>query len=326
MKDWGEVSTLFEAIHKSAFERTLENVSEAQTRFDVIDRIIKEILQWKNGQISVEPHISGLKNGYVDYILVASDYSIIIEAKKVGSAFPSPTRRKKLKLTGAILGSGEIKDALEQAETYAKERNADIVMVTNGTCWCFYPLGESDKNKIYANLLFPFEDLSDAEKLFNLFEVHNVENDSLKSISIDNDLILNNKLNNIVDNCDLRVGRNNIADFIMPAIDYAIMAEALLEDEIALKNCYVTSDSRVKFDNTLQMHLAQYKPEIIYPAKKIKRDKNKDEFSNSIEIAKPSISSPVTLLIGSVGSGKSTYLKHFELVQSKELLKQQKAH
>ena|SRR5690554_4591636 len=104
MKDWGEVSDLFEAIHKKAFERTLENESEAQTRFDIIDRIIKEVLQWEHGQISVEPHTKGVRDGYIDYLLVAGDNQIIIEAKKIGAAFPSPTKRKKLKLTGTTLG------------------------------------------------------------------------------------------------------------------------------------------------------------------------------------------------------------------------------
>jgi hypothetical protein len=326
MKDWGEVSEIFDEISSKAFSKKLNNSSEAQTRFDVIDRIIKEILQWENGQISVEPHTKGVRDGYIDYLLTAGDYTIIIEAKKVGASFPTPTKRKKLKLTGSILNSGEIKTALEQAEGYAKNKNADIVMVTNGNCWCFYPMGEIDKNKIYANLLFPFESNEDANELFNLFEVHNVENDSLKAINIDNDIILNNKLNNIVTNSDSRMGRNNIADHIMSAIDHAILSEALLEDEEVLKNCYVSSDSRTKFDSTIQMHLSQYKPSFILPAKKIRRDKSQDELSKGIKIAKPNISSPVTLLIGSVGSGKSTYLKHFELVKYKEQLKKQEAH
>lgn len=326
MKDWGEVSEIFDDISSKAFSKELDNTSEAQTRFDVIDRIIKEILQWQNGQISVEPHTKGVRDGYIDYLLKAGDYAIIIEAKKVGASFPTPTKRKKLKLTGSILNSGEIKTALEQAEDYAKNKSADIVMVTNGNCWCFYPMGETNKDKIYANLLFPFDSNEDAIELFNLFEVHNVENDSLKTINIENDIVLNNKLNNILPNSDYRMGRNNIADHITSAIDHAILSEALLENEEVLKNCYVSSDSRTKFDSTIQMHLSQYKPSFILPATKIRRGNSQDELSKGIKISEPNITSPVTLLIGSVGSGKSTYLKHFELVKYKELLKKQEAH
>ncbi|CAA0176273.1 AAA domain-containing protein [Tenacibaculum maritimum] len=326
MKDWGEISEIFEDIHKKALAKELNNNSEAQTRFDIIDRLIKEILQWGHGQISVEPHTNGVRDGYIDYLLTAGDYRIIIEAKKIGATFPSPTKRKRLKLTGTILGRGEIKDALEQAEDYATNKKADLVMVTNGNCWCFYPLNYQSKDEVYANLLFPFEEQNDAETLFNYFQVNNVENGSLKLISTDNDIIINNKLNTVVDNSDYRLGRNNIADHIMKAIDNAILSDGLLENPNVLENCYVTSDSRVKFDNTLHMHLSQYKPSFISPAKKIKRKSKDDELAKQIKIGMNSNSTPVTLLIGSVGSGKSTYLKHFELVKSKELLKTKKAH
>jgi hypothetical protein len=326
MKDWGELSETFEKIHKKAMLKQLNNESEAQTRFDIIDRVIREILQYAHGQISVEPHTEGVRNGFIDYILLASEYKIIVEAKKIGASFPSPTRRKKLKLTGTILGQGEISEAISQAESYARNIDADIVMVTNGECWCYYPLTSSSRNSIYASLLFPFENLDDAETLYNIFSVNNVENHSLKSITTDNDVILNNKLIDTLDNSDYRLGRNNIADHIMPGIDYALLSDNLLRNPDVLNRCYVSTDSRVKFDTTLQMHLSQYKPNLILPAKKVKRGNSKDDLFKQIDLSTNTNSNPVTLLIGSVGSGKSTYLKYFELIKSKELLKKKKAH
>lgn len=326
MKDWGEVSEIFGEIHKKALDKNLENESEAQTRFDLIDRIIKEILQWENGQISVEPHTTGFSNGYIDYLLIAGDYKIIIEAKQVGASFPTPTRRKKLKITGTILGHGEIKKAIDQAEGYARNKGANIVIVTNGNCWCFYTTEYADRDNLHASLLFPFENLSDAEELFNIFAVHNVEQGSLLNVTSEQEVILNNKLLNIIDNSDYRLGRNSIADHITKGIDHAIMSEALLNNEDVLKECYVESDNRTKFDNTLQIHLNQYKPSIVEPAKKVKRDSKSDEISKVIEVSKPNVSSPVTLIIGSVGSGKSTYLKHFQLVKSKDMLNKKDVH
>lgn len=326
MKDWGEVSEIFGDIHKRALNKDLENESEAQTRFDLIDRIIKEILQWEYGQVSVEPYTTGEKSGYIDYLLTAGDYKIVIEAKKVGASFPSPTRRKKLKVDGTILGTGEIKEALNQAEAYAKNKNADVVIVTNGSCWCFYTMKYKKREGLHATILFPFEDLKDAEELFNVFGVHNVEQGSLLNINSELEVVLNNRIINTLDNSDYRLGRNSIADHIMKGIDNAILSEALLSDEEVLKECYVESDSRTKFDSTLQIHLTQYKPSIVEPVKRIKRDQKKDAITDLIKISKPNISSPVTLIIGSVGSGKSTYLKHFELVKSKEIFENQKAH
>ncbi|WP_293295190.1 hypothetical protein [Allomuricauda sp.] len=328
MQDWGEISEIFEKISADAFNKELKNESEAQTRFDVIDRIIKEVLQWGHGQISVEPHSSGKRNGFIDYKLIAGDVKIIIEAKKVGAAFPSPTKAKKLKLDGVVLGTGEIAEALKQAEDYAINENANIVMVTNGDCWCFYPIDDKGrKDVVYATLLFPFKDTSDAETLFNFFAVGNVENESLRSLTIDNPIQINNRLNTIVDNSDYRVGRNNIADYVMPALDKATLSEELFSNEEVLEKCYVSTDARTKFDKTLNMHLAQYKPEFIKPATKISRKKKEDELAKEIQKGiNSTVSLPVTLIIGSVGSGKSTYLKHFELIKGKELLDTNSAH
>lgn len=328
MKDWGEVSEIFEKISSNAFNKTLNNESEAQTRFDIIDRVIKEILQWKYGQISVEPHTKGERSGFIDYILSAGDTKIIIEAKKVGLAFPSPTKRKRLKLSGQILGKGEISKALKQAEDYALNEDADIVMVTNGECWCFYPIEKGkDKDLIYATLLFPFQDNIDAEELFNYFAVGNVENHSLDNLTTKKPIVINNRLNTIIDNSDYRIGRNNIINHVMPALDKATLSEEMFSNKDVLEKCYVSTDSRTKFDKTLNMHLTQYKPNFIKPATKITRKTKKDELSKEIKKVSASVlSSPVTLVIGSVGSGKSTYLKHFELVKGKELLENESAH
>lgn len=327
MKDWGEISETYEQINKEAFNKNLENESEAQTRFDVIDRLIKEVLQWQHGQISVEPHTTGAREGYIDYILVAGDDKIIIEAKKIGASFPSPTKKRKLKLTGTILGNGAINDALLQAEDYAKNINANIVIATNGKCWCFYPLlKETARDSVYATILFPFDNIDDAEYLFNLFACGNVENKSLNELNILPQIEIVNKLHHNLRDSDSKIGRNTIADYIMPAVDAAILSEALLENEDALEKCYVTTDNRTKYDSTLNMHFSGYKPELILPAKKIKKNKENDEFTKHVKISKSGITPPVTLIIGSVGSGKSTYLKHFELIKGKSLLKDQRAH
>ena len=327
MKDWGEISEIYDLINKAAFNKQLENHSEAQTRFDVIDRIIKEVLQWNYGQISVEPHTTGVRNGFIDYVLTAGDKKIIIEAKKVGASFPSPTKKRKLKLTGPVLGNGEINEALLQAEDYAKNLNANIVATTNGNCWCFYPMIDiNSRDSIYATILFPFEKIEDAEYLFNIFACHNVEKGSLSEIDISPSLEIVNKLYSVLKDSDSKIGRNNIADYIMPAVDRAILSEALIENEEVLNKCYVTTENRTKYDNTLNMHLTSFKPDQILPAEKIKKGKPNDGFTKHISIAKSGITPPVTLIIGSVGSGKSTYLKHFELVKGKSLLTQQKAH
>jgi hypothetical protein len=124
--DWGEASPFFDGIHGFISGRDILLSNEAQTRFDVIDRLIREVLSWPNGQVRVEPHTTGRRRGYIDYILTSGDDKIIVEAKKAGAAFPSPTRRKQLKLSGSVLSSAPIGEAVQQAQEYGEESKGSV--------------------------------------------------------------------------------------------------------------------------------------------------------------------------------------------------------
>src|SRR3989339_336324 len=170
--DWGLISENWDLIlvdFKKLTAQDLEKASEAQTRFAIIDRIIRNVLGWNYGQIKVEERCIGQSGDkYVDYILRAGDVTIVIEAKKIGSSFPNPTKKNKLKLTGSLIGNGEISEAIKQAIEYSKNKSAQITVVTNGRCWCamltYQYLNREEEG--FANLLFPFDDNQDIEKLF----------------------------------------------------------------------------------------------------------------------------------------------------------------
>jgi len=324
LSDWGEASEAFDRISRFLAGRDVTTVNEAQTRFDVIDRVVKEVLGWRHGQIDVEQANEGERRGFVDYILRSGDYTIVIEAKRVGAAFPSPTRRPKLKLTGSVLGRGDVSRAIAQAEEYARTKRADVVIVTNGLCWCFYSLHDRDDDT-YATLLFPFDADGHAEELFNIFSVASVDAGSLERVS--NRLpVAEDRLLSAFNFADARVDRNNIADHIMPALNNALYADALLSNVESLDKCFVPTEARTRFDALLGMHLADLKPEIIAPAKRIKTGKGRGHLEQIVATSMPSHAPPVTLIIGPVGVGKSTYLKHFEQISGRDVLDGKRAH
>ena len=228
--DWGMASGRFDEIKAFATGHDLTLSNEAQTRFDVIDRIIQNVLGWQHGQIKLEEHVEGTKAGYVDYILRAGDRTIVVEAKRAGAAFPSPTRVKKLKLSGSGLLSsvrGEIAAAIAQTNDYAANKSADVVIITNGLCWCFYSF-KSLTSESYAGILFPFESSTDAEELFNCFAETKVEFGSLERIT--NELPrTEDRLLSIIADSDGRVDRNNIADHILPALNFAMLRRRAAE-------------------------------------------------------------------------------------------------
>jgi len=323
--DWGQASVSYDEIREFIAQRDILQSNEAQTRFDVIDRLIREVFSWPSGQVDVEVHAAGERKGYVDYLLKSGDEAIVIEAKKAGAAFPSPTRRKQLKLSGSVLSAAAIGEAIQQAQEYGDRKECRIIVVTNGLCWCAFSR-QADYSEAYAHLFFPFEDIADAEALFNVLSLSQVELGSLATITH----VLprtENRLLSVVRDADARVDRNNIADFLIPALDNALYADALLQNTDALKKCFVTTEARAKFDSHLAMHLADIKSPLVTPAKRIKTGKSHGPLEKLVADGQPAAyAPPVTLIIGPVGAGKTTYLKHFEVVAGLDVLRKRKAH
>lgn len=330
--DWGVASEPFDEIALFAADRELSLISEAQTRFDVIDRLIKEVLAWSHGQIIVEEReivqegAQEKKVVYIDYLLRAGEEVILIEAKRFGAAFPTPTKRRRLKLSGSILGKGEIAKARAQAEEYARSKRVDVVVVTNGRCWCFYRLkGMNDAS--YGYLLFPFDNQGDGKKLYDWLGRISVQAGSLHNLENSPPQHPENRLLSQVNDADARVDRNNVADYISPALNNALYADAILADTENLRACYVFTEARTKFDKQLGVHLVDIKPTTVKPAKRIKSGKAHGPIREIFDSSSvPSYAPPVTVIIGPVGAGKSTYLKHFELIAGREIINTRSAH
>jgi hypothetical protein len=322
--DWGESSPHFDEIAKFLNGRDITTTNEAQTRFDVVDRFVKDVLGWRHGQIEVEERCGNDTELYIDYVLRSGDATIVIEAKKIGASFPNPTRKKQLKLTGVVLGTGEIAKAINKSHVYAREKDADVVVVTNGLCWCAHPFKGLNDNT-HATLFSPFSFPGDAEALFNQLAETKVEAGALRNLTHE-PIRTEDRLLSIITDSDDRVDRNNIADYIVPALNNALYADALLTNPDSLAKCFVRTEARVKFDSYLGMHLADPKPVSIHPAKRIRKDKSFDHLDQIVDHIVTDYAPPVTLIIGSVGAGKSIYLKHFELISGCDLLASRKSH
>lgn len=322
-KDWGEASEKFDAVKEFISGKDLSSSNEAQTRYDVIDRMIREVLGWQHGQVSVEEREVGADK-YVDYVLRSGDYIIVLEAKRHGACFPTPTDKGRLKLGGSVLGTGEVAEAIKQAHGYGTAKLADVVVVTNGPCWCLYSMKNYHKNA-YAHIVFPFDKSGHAEALWGLLSEMQVRDGGLRTVT--NDLPpTENRIIQSLSRVDGRVDRNTIADHIGPALDHAMYADALLKNDEVLKRCFVPTEARTKFDSLLGVHLADIKPEDVKPAKRIRTGSSGGAIEQDIRNVSNGASSPVTLIIGPVGAGKSTYLAHFERIACRELLVEKRTH
>lgn len=76
--------------------------TEADTRANLVDRVITEVCAWPDEMIRREPHV---ESGYIDYsLLVRSRPYVNVEAKRTGVSFSFPlTTSKTLKLWAQFL-------------------------------------------------------------------------------------------------------------------------------------------------------------------------------------------------------------------------------
>src|SRR4051812_22365011 len=110
--------------------------NEAQTRFDLIDAVLKEVLQWPAASIRVEEHVDG---GYTDYELVDVGTIAVVEAKREGVGFVLPLDLSDGACSIAPLindkANAALKSAMLQVMRYANARGVAPCVVTNGHQW-----------------------------------------------------------------------------------------------------------------------------------------------------------------------------------------------
>lgn len=112
-------------------------LNEADTRHQIINRLLHEVLSWPHGNVGCEQKVHP---GYIDFVLrdKADRAALLIEAKKEGKYFTLPT-----KITGAtdqlrhvrlrtLATDPAIADAVNQAAQYCPAIGCQYACVTNG--------------------------------------------------------------------------------------------------------------------------------------------------------------------------------------------------
>lgn len=111
-------------------------LNEADTRFQVIDRLLREVLGWPNGSFKME---AATIEGFADYHLLRPNGKpvLIVEAKRTGVYFELPTNFNHKKLyravkTRTLLTTEPLKRAIIQAQRYCADEGCEYGAVTNG--------------------------------------------------------------------------------------------------------------------------------------------------------------------------------------------------
>lgn len=158
--------------------------NEAQTRFDLIDRIVGA-LAWPQGQIHVEKHRD---QTYTDYELGRPASRLLIEAKREGISFSLPAgwSERLAKISTVVSSSEEIDDAIRQALGYALMRGIPYAAVSNGWQLVAFLASRTDGIAPLDGQALVFSSLSDMRSdfrtLWDNLSIFGIQEDNLRHI------------------------------------------------------------------------------------------------------------------------------------------------
>ncbi len=304
----------------SSFCSVRGTVSEADTRVKIIDRVLKDVLGWPEQSIIREESING---GFIDYTLttVTRRRLLLVEAKREGVSFevPNSTIKSQYKLDSSIKSNKELYSAIEQAQRYCNENATRYSIVTNGYSWVVFRALRDDI-PWRTGVARVFKSAGDIKKNFKEFWRLLAYNEVLAG-SLDNEFAKihykSRSLHRIIDdiyNSDRLLVRNRLHSQLGPIIDQ-IFGDIAEQDQVEImQKCYVHSKTLTVLDEDLKQIICDVTPKFAQKSGAVEAVPGKYDsgtFGYELNQATKEANGSVFLLLGGIGSGKSTFIKRF---------------
>lgn len=294
-------------------------LNEADTRHQVIDRILHDVLCWPRASVSCESYT---KAGFADYVLLGrrDGQILFIEAKKSGNYFTMPRTSNtclfRFAAVKTLLTNNAIRKAIEQVRAYCLNSGCEYAAITNGKQWIFFKTFE--KNQDWRKLqAFVIEDLKffdehfiEATKHFSYTSI--TTKASLADLFDDPKGVCRQRFfpKETIVAYDHEVIANHLAPVMRPIIErYFGRMNAL--DADFMDACYVNNrEYRVSATNVTQVIEDSLSPYFRdYNVKDFFTDSDGGTFGARVSSsARDRRTRDVIVLFGGKGSGKSTFM------------------
>ncbi|UQZ34620.1 hypothetical protein C2I18_14455 [Paenibacillus sp. PK3_47] len=302
-----------------------ENINEATTRLKMIDEFFIKVLGWPKEMIEVELEIGDTaqdnshKKIYADYMAYSDHNQFIIEAKRTGRYFEIPQGRTKNYKSTASIYNDKNKEFIDQAKRYMYKLGTPYCVLTNG--YQFIIIRRSFPNMDKDTIVF--RDLDEIERDFVLFwAILNPHGDGPGAI--DNYLkapleirqipSLSLRLYDKIRHEDKYILRQHQSIVATETYLNRFFGDLTVDAQIdLLEKCYCDPFGTYKdFASQLKRKIEPLPIAAITPIKG--RDelfKTKSNFEKQYLENLQKNPGSVYVLLGEVGAGKSTFLKHF---------------
>jgi hypothetical protein len=307
--------------------QTWNQLSESDTRAKIIDPLFKDVLGWNEKDILREPFFH---SGYLDYVFCIDGVrKFLIEAKKEGVEFFVPLstsekeRAREYSLSGALMTNEKVKKAVEQARQYCVDAGVRYAIVTNGHQFIIFEgFKENCDWRTGKCIVFhsPQGVHDDFWKFFSILNRKEVAKGSLRKCISKQGFNFDYLCRPIdrLHSKDSIEPRNYLAPFIQPFVDYAFFDiideyhKDMLDECYVIRRQYADADEQISYQfDCVPSFAKKYGTKAVIES--LEKAGTFQEFFEESErfINKDVKTGTLMLLMGGVGSGKTTFLHHF---------------
>ncbi len=295
------------------------DLNEADTRANLIDKILIQVCCWPEADLHRETHTD---RGYMDYCLsIRKRPFIAVEAKREGKPFVLPlTSSKYSKISGALLTEKSISEAVTQVRGYCSDAGIRYAVATNGYSWIvFRAMREDMPWREGSARVFPsLENIeSNFTEFWNLLSYGAIQAGSLDQ-EFGTTLQSSRQMHRVIDrlfNSDLPLQRNRLHAQLNPLLQSIFLDIADQHPIEILQSCYVHTGSLRIVARDLNAVIVDSIPRFLQDqgAEAVQQSADgSGRFGDAISDALTSRNGQLYLLLGGIGSGKTTFIKRYE--------------
>ncbi len=301
--------------------------SSTTFRFSVQEFV--QVLGWPESKIKRETHVPD--TGFLDYSLeVRGRRYVTVEAKREGKTFtlPSHGKRRHLRICGSLLTEPNIKAAVEQVRAYCAEEGIRYAIATNGYSWIIFRAIREDMRwregqaVVFAN---PDDIAANFTQFWNLLAYEEISGGALDN-EFGAHLRIERQLYRVVDhlwNSDQPLQRNRLHVQLLPLVA-AVFEDIADQAQIEiLLECYIHTHSLHVVARELGVVITDEIPQFLRDQGTfaiLSGSHDAGIFGTLVQKGLTHDKGYLCLLLGGIGSGKTTFLKRYQRLVGKELL------
>jgi len=269
----------------------------------------------------------------MDYVLSLQRRVIVIEAKKSGDTFELPNdcpTAPTLTLNGILRTVKNLQIYINQVQKYCFDNGIEFACVTNGLQWVIFRAVRTDGIHLSKGRVIVFKSLQDIEERFvqfwNLLAKQNVEDNSLvRAFQLaDVPAFQYKRVTDELHHYSERVTRNALSADLEPLIAEYMGEIADDKSREKLRELFVRSRALKEVLKAVEHRISMSLSSTLKTSGRVFDSQKQEYLRSSVKgkIASHLALPPrgeVLLLLGRVGSGKTTFVNHFLRIDLKEV-------